>query len=214
MSKNLKVLGIGVLLISLAVAGWFLVVGQLQKTVEKIHGSMESQDIKQSIKSEEQKRVQEQKKEKDLGWYEIPELGIKFKVTPEMKDDLIYKKVNGAVYLCSKYVLDFLNNNANFSFDILNGRINYEKYIEEYAQGYIYITSKKKIEQARKKKDKACGDTQIVGFINQKELICFIGRQDPVIPANLIKEYVQTAGQLKQSMIKDVVGNNLQEIKE
>ena len=64
MNKNLKVLGIMVLLIVLAVAGWFLVVGQSQKTVDKTQGNVESQNAKQSIKSEEQKQAVVQKKQK------------------------------------------------------------------------------------------------------------------------------------------------------
>ena len=40
--------------------------------------------------------IEKLKKEKDLVWYEIPELNIKFLVTKDTKDDLgyIYKKVN------------------------------------------------------------------------------------------------------------------------
>jgi len=92
MSKNLKVLGIGVLLIGLAVTGWFLVTGQSQKTADKTqNNNMESQDTKQSVKSEEQKRVEKLKKEKDLVWYEIPEMNIKFLVTKDTKEDLRYR---------------------------------------------------------------------------------------------------------------------------
>jgi hypothetical protein len=91
MNKNLKVLGMGVLLIGLAVAGWFLVAGQSQKTADKMQESADSQDTKQSIKSEEQKRVEEQKKEKDLVWYEIPEMNIKFLVEKEMADLIGYR---------------------------------------------------------------------------------------------------------------------------
>jgi uncharacterized protein YneF (UPF0154 family) len=64
MNKNLKVLGIVVLLIGLAVVGWFLIIRQLQKTADKMQNDVESQDIKQSIKSEEQKRIEEQEKQK------------------------------------------------------------------------------------------------------------------------------------------------------
>ena len=125
MSKNLKVLGIGVLLISLAVAG------QSQKTAEKTQDNMENQKAEMKsdvevVKGEEQEQVRKNdveenkgemeelqvedfqntknlmfkkftseeseklKKEKDLVWYEIPEVGIKFLVTKNQKIDLKY----------------------------------------------------------------------------------------------------------------------------
>jgi plastocyanin domain-containing protein len=44
-NKDLKVLGIGVLLIGLVVAWWFLVAGQSQKTADKTKGSDDGQNI-------------------------------------------------------------------------------------------------------------------------------------------------------------------------
>ncbi len=68
MNKNLKVLGVVVLLIGLAVAGWFLVAGQSQKTADKTQRSAKSQKAEMKsdvgvVKSEEQ--VQEVTKEND-----------------------------------------------------------------------------------------------------------------------------------------------------
>ena len=55
MNKDLKVLGIGVLLIGLAVAWWFLVAGQSQKTADKTQGSEDGQNIERKNMSIENK---------------------------------------------------------------------------------------------------------------------------------------------------------------
>ncbi len=62
MNKNLKVLGGVVLLIGLAVAGWFLIVGQSQKTADKMQSSAESQKAEmkndvEMVEGKEQKQV-------------------------------------------------------------------------------------------------------------------------------------------------------------
>ena len=73
MNKNLKVLGIGVLLIGLAVAGWFLVVGQLQKDADKKqNNNAESQKVEMKsgvevIKNKEEERIGENKTEENKG---------------------------------------------------------------------------------------------------------------------------------------------------
>jgi hypothetical protein len=73
-NKNLKVLGIGVLLIGLAVAGWFLVTGQSQKNADKMQNDMESQKVEMKsdvevVKGEEQEQsvVQEKQKIEKVG---------------------------------------------------------------------------------------------------------------------------------------------------
>ena len=59
MIKNLKILGVVVLLIGLAVAGWFLVTGQLQKTADKTQDNTENKSVEQgeiNIKDGKQER--------------------------------------------------------------------------------------------------------------------------------------------------------------
>jgi hypothetical protein len=77
MSKNLKVLGMGVLLIGLAVAGWFLVTGQSQKNADKTQDNMKSQKAEmkndvEMVESKEQKQVA--KNDADEGGEQIERL--------------------------------------------------------------------------------------------------------------------------------------------
>jgi hypothetical protein len=79
MNKNLKVLGIVVLLIGLAVAGWFLVTGQSQKIVKKTQNNMESQKVEtksdvEVVKGEEQEQVRKNDAEENKG--KVEELQI------------------------------------------------------------------------------------------------------------------------------------------
>ena len=72
MNKNLKVLGVGVLLIGLAVAVWFLVTGQSQKIVKKTQNNMESQKVEMKsdvevVKGEEQEQVRKNDAEENKG---------------------------------------------------------------------------------------------------------------------------------------------------
>ena len=104
---------------------------QTKKEVDKQvqEQSTQEQNQKQEV-NKEQKENQEQvinhlspkeieklKKEKDLVWYEIPELGIKFLVTKDTKEDLDYfiKKSSLPYNIKHKYVYLFYKSLIRFN---------------------------------------------------------------------------------------------------
>lgn len=52
--------------------------------------------------------IEKLKNDNSLVWYEVPELGIKFKVTPYTKEDLKYFKENESVYFYKQSLIDFI----------------------------------------------------------------------------------------------------------
>lgn len=150
--KNLKVLGIVVLVAVLGVGGWFLVAKQSQNKTNLTQKGVEvknenQQQEKQVVKDDDQKEndvikgiktgenpmfkkftlaeAEKLKKEKNLVWYEIPELRIKFLVRKDKLKDLEYTiegvfnmDNHATAYFSSASIVDFFkqkNINGNFT---------------------------------------------------------------------------------------------------
>ncbi|MFC1644917.1 hypothetical protein ACFL08_02735 [Patescibacteria group bacterium] len=79
---NKKVLG-GVIVALIVILGASFIIKGMNQGADVIVEDVEKEDIQDSAKA--------QPKEEDLVWYEIPELGVKFKVTKESFDDLKYE---------------------------------------------------------------------------------------------------------------------------
>ena len=114
--KKKILIGGGVLVLTLLVAGIFVVQRKAKAPVRRAQDQVQQQanDGQQSQPS----------LDNELVWYEIPELGIEFKVTPDEKDDLKYEvkkyKDGIAVSLYSQSVIDFLGKNYCFAKDGTN----------------------------------------------------------------------------------------------
>ena len=65
-----------------------------------------------STKQLTKEETEKLKQEKDLVWYEIPELGIKFLVTRDSKDDLRYIMDENVAHLYRHSVVSFLQHNS------------------------------------------------------------------------------------------------------
>ena len=175
--------------------------GQNQK--QEVNKKQE-ENQEQGTKHLSPEEIEKFKKEKDLVWYEIPELGIKFKVAPEIKDDLIYKKINDKVYLCDKHLGKFLSDNVGVPYVMPVSDNDYRN----CSQGYIFKTTSEKI--IDNGGSQMC--SAIVGHLSHSNIICFVGRQDPLAPRELMIKYTKTIGKNHQGISKNIIGNHLQEI--
>ncbi len=124
------------------------------------------------------KEIEKLKKEKDLVWYEIPELGIKFLVTKDTKEDLGYEiktytnnfgEVKTSILYSKKQVQGDFDKNCRLSEDGWScGRIVLSKTTKKYADWY-----KNKYEHNKYKHD-FCSKGDSVVFIDNNQLICFM----------------------------------------
>ena len=188
MSKNLKVLGIGVLLIVLAVAGWFLVTGQSQKIVKKTQNNMESQKVEtksdvEVVKGEEQEQVRENDADENKGemeelqiedidtsnWktYRNEEYGFEVKYPEKIKTEESYSYMADA----ENIVFTMYNNDKKQSFFSVEwgSRILNEKY-EKYSKLINFLNSEHDINYKKRY------------FINKKNIlmyqVTFLGNYD------------------------------------
>ncbi len=131
--------------------------------------------------------IEKLKKEKDLVWYEIPELGIKFLVTKDAKEDLRYdykinkNKKSAKLYWQSE--IDFLPQQR--CFDKQNDNLCTIGILNK-----ILVKNKKK--QGKETGQSFCWGIQII-TINNNSLICFIGPQAwNFISVKEYNEYLKT----------------------
>ena len=145
-----------------------------KQEVNKEQEENQEQDIKHLSPEE----IEKLKKEKDLVWYEIPELGIKFLVTKDTKRDLKYHFTVNEKYKSSSSVVLYSN-----------GGINYGKYEDGcilheggWTCGRILLTSatKEYAKQYKKRYNRDfCtnnNDNKPEGvwiFIDKDKMICF-----------------------------------------
>ena len=114
MKFNKKSVAVIFVLLTVVVTGWFLVSqnskNKQSKQSEKQNSEISKEMVSQNKQGEQEVRmeretvqtkpqlskeeIEKSKKEKDLVWYEIPELGVKFLVTRNMKKNLVYKMIN------------------------------------------------------------------------------------------------------------------------
>jgi hypothetical protein len=79
-----------------------------QENQEILNAQKQREMMFKKFTSEEAEKLQ---KEKDLVWYEIPELGVEFLVTKDTKQDLDYYTKEKKVYLFRRSVIEFNFNN-------------------------------------------------------------------------------------------------------
>lgn len=122
-------------------------------------------------------------------WYEIPELGIRFKVTPDTKEDMGYNiryvteidnnGKNLTAYLYSKSVTIFLGSDYCF---------HNNKFQTRCSDGAIDKVSVKQNNKTGKDHIWACREDRIL--INTNDgVICFTGSQSPVLFGSQYEEY-------------------------
>ena len=132
----------------------------------------------QSIPQLSPEEIEKLKKEKDLVWYEIPELEIKFLVTKDTKEDLGYKieiytndfgEVKTSILYSKKQVQGDFDKNCRLSESGWScGRIVLSKTTKKYANWY-----KNKYEHNKYRHD-FCSKGDSVVFIDNDKLICFM----------------------------------------
>jgi hypothetical protein len=106
-------------------------------------------------------------------WYEIPEMNIKFKVTPDTKEDLKYFMENeSSLYFYNQSTVDFIGKRCGSE----------EKIEISCTNGALgKISVEKNSETARSTGISACRPDSVIAEISDN-LICFTGAQSPEIP--------------------------------
>jgi hypothetical protein len=194
--KN-KMLVVGICIFALVLVGglWFLMdsQGEIKPEVVKTEDStIEIQyDTKFGTRLTE-REIAHIKNSNDFVWYEVPELKIKFKVTPDTKDDLKYITETGedrdtkeevyTVYFYSQSVVNFLGSEC-----VIDGRVK-----KECADGSLgKVAIEKNLEIERNTGIPSCNGERIVANINN-DIICLTGAQASVLVAGKYEEYLET----------------------
>lgn len=193
--KNIVIL---VVLLVIVIAG-FLIWKKNQKT-EVNQQQSQNQDNNIVIKDDTKfgTRLTEEeiatiKNDNYFVWYEMPEFGIKFKVTPDTNNDLKYniKDVvdidnanikNVTAYLYSESIIDFLGKDYCFHGDSFNIAC---------SEGAIGKIPASQIEEAMKNTENPyplCGKDRIITNVNDN-IICFTGPQSPVLFGSQYEKY-------------------------
>ncbi len=131
-------------------------------------------------------------------WYEIPELGIKFLVTKDTKDDLRYvvsKFNNKSVGIYSQSEVDFLPHQSCFN----------EWGDNLCTIGFLSSVLKKDNDKAKKEhKSPLCLDSQVIKVIND-DIICYAGPQSPVLLDDNYEKYIETIKNKKFGIYLNVI---------
>ncbi|MCK9378563.1 MAG: hypothetical protein M0P97_00250 [Candidatus Moranbacteria bacterium] len=117
-------------------------------------------------------------------WYEIPELGIKFKVTPDSKEDLKYivnKHDKQGIYLYSKSIVEFLK--CENLIDCSEGSLG-------------KVSTEKNLEIEKNTGIPSCRKEGIVANV-ANDLICLTGSQAPVLTGVQYENYLKLIGNRK-----------------
>ena len=143
-----------------------------------------------------EKEIKAIKNNNSLVWYEIPELGIKFKVTLDTKDDLRYiteteknketEENEITVFFYNQSTVNFLGNSC-----LLNNQVK-----KTCTEGALSRYSVKLNELYKGRSDtesmlRACRGSGIIANINE-DIICFAGPQSSVLSKEQQDEYLET----------------------
>ncbi|MCD6149695.1 hypothetical protein J7J13_02825 [bacterium] len=205
MNKKVTIVIISILALALVVGeGWYArsqkaeanqQVGQV-KNQEQQDNAIKIQDDTRFGTRLSEKEIKAIKNNNSLVWYEIPELGIKFKTTLDTKDDLRYiteteknketEENEITVFFYNQSTVNFLGNSC-----LLNNQVK-----KTCTEGALSRYSVKLNELYKERSDtesmlRACRGSGIIANINE-DIICFTGPQSSVLSKEQQDEYLET----------------------
>jgi hypothetical protein len=167
----------------LGILGVVLIIGCFWYTKNK-KGQLakNNQHAIQEQNNQENNQKKEEKNEGQLVWYEVPELGIRFKVSPDTKDDLKYFIDGSSTYLYYQSVIDFARLYDN----------NCKLLTKECTEGSLGLISIKDNSKAKENTGMPlCRDNEVVATA-EENIICFVHSQAPILAKNQYDKYLES----------------------